>query len=151
MKGPRRLDVILAAREGWGHSAIREKKSEKGFGCFAGESGEAHRGHGYVTLENRQYILSRAKPTPPSNIPHHRVNCDEKTAVLSCCLMSTEKKNAQTKSCQLCFMFYCGDLTEGCSPGQIALRNYSEEVREEPGYIGVLLKETCNRILKDYC
>ena len=48
------------------------------------------------------------------------------------------------------------ELTEDCSPGdspQIALRNYSEEVREEPGYRGVFAgeKKKCSQTSKDDC
>ena len=48
------------------------------------------------------------------------------------------------------------ELTEDCSPGdspQIALKSYSKEVREEPGYIGVFAGERkkCSQTSKDYC
>ena len=32
------------------------------------------------------------------------VNCDDKIAILSCCLMSTEKKKAQPKSCSIFYL-----------------------------------------------
>ena len=63
-----------------------------------------------------------------------------------------QQKNAQPRSCELCFIWgpYWG-LTLGDSLSG-SLRNCSEEVKEEPGYIGVFAgKKTDSWASKDYC
>ena len=74
--------------------------------------------------------------------PEHRLTC---TGVVCQLLVYSNwpkncglKKNVQPKSCKLSFI---RDLRTRAweTASQIALRNYSEEVREEPGYIGEFL------------
>lgn len=51
------------------------------------------------------------------------------------------KENAQPKSGELCFIW---DITDNCSPetaSQIALKNFSKEVRQEAGYIGIFARK----------
>ena len=67
-------------------------------------------------------------------------------------LLSTEKKmhNLKVENYVL-FSGFLRTSSLGDSLSDSSRKNCSKEVREEPGYIGVLYKNQVVRISKDYC